>query len=183
METIRSRHLEDLRTAVGRLRMIGGAVAVEELAGAIGDNSPYADEVDEIQENERREIGFATRELLVGRVNRLTAALERLKSGDYGTCVECEELISPARLQALPEVTTCVRCQDRLERLGRQFVPAGPERNPAPLFLCSLRAVRTPLLDLARPGFSRLCRAYFGLELSGVANIPRSGPLIITPNH
>jgi 1-acyl-sn-glycerol-3-phosphate acyltransferase len=43
--------------------------------------------------------------------------------------------------------------------------------------------VRTPLLDLARPGFSRLCRAYFGLELSGVANIPRSGPLIITPNH
>jgi RNA polymerase-binding transcription factor DksA len=123
METIRERLEEDLRTAVGRLRMIGGAVAVEEPAGVIGDNSPYADEVDEILENERREIGFATRELLVGRVNRLTAALERLKSGDYGTCVECEERISPARLQAMPEVTTCVRCQDRLERLGRQFVP------------------------------------------------------------
>ena len=43
--------------------------------------------------------------------------------------------------------------------------------------------MRTPLLDLARPGFSRLCRAYFGLVLSGVANIPPSGPLIITPNH
>ena len=111
--------------------MIGGAVAVEELAGAIGDNSPYADEVDEIQENERREIGFATRELLVGRVNRLTAALESLKSGDYGTCVECEERISPARLQALPEVTTCVRCQDRLERLGRQFVPSEDELETA----------------------------------------------------
>ena len=131
METIRERLEEDLRTAVGRLRMIGGAVAVEELAGAIGDNSPYADEVDEIQENERREIGFATRELLVGRVNRLTAALERLKSGDYGTCVECEEPISPARLQALPEVTTCVRCQDRLERLGRQFVPAEEDLETA----------------------------------------------------
>jgi 1-acyl-sn-glycerol-3-phosphate acyltransferase len=49
--------------------------------------------------------------------------------------------------------------------------------------LCSLGAVRTPLLDLVRPGFSRLCRAYFGLELAGVANIPTSGPLIITPNH
>jgi RNA polymerase-binding transcription factor DksA len=35
--------------------------------------------------------------------------------------VECEERISPARLQALPEVQTCVRCQDRIERLGRQF--------------------------------------------------------------
>ena len=82
METIRERLEENLRTAVGRLRMMGGAAAVEQLAGAIGDNSPYADEVDEIQENERREIGFATRELLVARVNRLTAALDRLKSGE-----------------------------------------------------------------------------------------------------
>jgi len=131
METIRERLEEDLRTAVGRLRMMGGAVAVEELAGAKGDNSPYADEVDEIQENERREIGFATRELLVDRVNRLSAALERLKNGDYGTCVECEEAISPARLQALPEVTTCVRCQDRLERQGRQFVPVEEELETA----------------------------------------------------
>jgi 1-acyl-sn-glycerol-3-phosphate acyltransferase len=43
--------------------------------------------------------------------------------------------------------------------------------------------VRTPLLDLARPGFHGLCRAYFGLELSGIDNIPPSGPLIVTPNH
>jgi len=121
METIRERLEEDLRTAVGRLRQMGGAVAVEEMPGAIGANSPFADEVDEIQANERREIGFATRELLVGRVNRLSAALDRLNDGEYGTCVECEEPISPARLQALPEVQTCVRCQDRIERLGRQF--------------------------------------------------------------
>jgi len=121
METIRERLEEDLRTAVGRLRQMGGAVTVEEMPGAIGDNSPFADEVDEIQANERREIGFATRELLVGRVNRLSAALDRLNDGEYGTCVECEEPISPARLQALPEVQTCVQCQDRLERLGRRF--------------------------------------------------------------
>ena len=131
METIRERLEENLRTAVGRLRMMGGAAAVEQLAGAIGHNSPYADEVDAIQENERREIGFSTRELLVARVNRLTAALDRLKNGDYGTCVECDEPISPARLQALPEVTTCVRCQDRLERLGRQFVPSEDELETA----------------------------------------------------
>src|SRR5437899_11847372 len=124
METIRERLEEDLRTAVGRLRMIGGAVAVEELAGAIGDNSPYADEVDEIQDNGRREIGFATRELLVGRVNRLTTALERLKSGDYGTCVQSEETISAANTQTLPDDTTCARCHDRLARLDRQFVLA-----------------------------------------------------------
>ena len=106
---IRTRLENDLRTAVGRLRQIGGAVAVEELPGAIGDNSPFADEVDGIQACGEREIGFATRELLVDRVNRLSAALE------------CEEPISPARLRAMPEVQTCVRCQDRIERFGRQL--------------------------------------------------------------
>jgi DnaK suppressor protein len=131
METIRERLEEDLRVAVGRLRQLGGSVAVEEVPGAIGDNSPYADEVDEIQANERREIGFATRELLVDRVNRLSAALERLNSGDYGTCIECEEKISPARLRALPEVQTCVRCQDRIERMGRHLAEAPEEELEA----------------------------------------------------
>jgi DnaK suppressor protein len=131
METIRERLEEDLRVAVGRLRQLGGSVAVEEVPGAIGDNSPYADEVDEIQANERREIGFATRELLVDRVNRLSAALERLNSGDYGTCIECEEKISPARLRALPEVQTCVRCQDRIERMGRHLDAAAEEELEA----------------------------------------------------
>jgi RNA polymerase-binding transcription factor DksA len=45
--------------------------------------------------------------------------------------VECNEAIAPARLRAMPEVTTCVRCQDRLERMGRQLqaveVEAGAE--------------------------------------------------------
>ncbi|OGL00234.1 MAG: hypothetical protein A3E31_06625 [Candidatus Rokubacteria bacterium RIFCSPHIGHO2_12_FULL_73_22] len=122
---IRKRLENDLNTAVSRLRQMGGAVAVEELPGAIGDNSPFADEVDGIQACGDREIGFATRELLVERVNRLSAALERLNDGEYGICVECEEPISPARLRAMPEVQTCVRCQDRIERLGRQFEPVG----------------------------------------------------------
>ena len=126
-KNIRQRLEADLNVAMSRLRQMGGAVAVEELPGAIGNNSPFADEVDEIQANESREIGFATRELLVERVNRLSVALDRLAEGKYGTCVECGEEISPARLQAMPEVQTCVRCQDRIERLGRQYEPEETE--------------------------------------------------------
>ena len=117
---IRKRLETDLKEAVGRLRQMGGAAALEELLGPSGEHWAYADEVDEIQANERREIGFATRELLVERVNRITAALDRLNDGEYGTCVECGEKIAAARLRALPEVQTCVRCQDMLERRGRQ---------------------------------------------------------------
>ena len=121
MDGIRKRLEQDLRIAVGRLRQAGGAAALEDLLGTTGEHWAYADEVDEIQANERREIGFATRELLVERVNRIIQALDRLDSGGYGVCVECNEAIAPARLRAMPEVTTCVRCQDRLERMSRQL--------------------------------------------------------------
>ncbi|MGH3119179.1 MAG: TraR/DksA family transcriptional regulator [Gaiellales bacterium] len=119
MDAIRRRLEQDLREVVGRLRQLGGGTALDDLLGPTGEHWAYADEVDEIQANERREIGFATRELLVDRVNRISAALDRLKDGEYGTCVECGETIAPARLHALPEVQTCVRCQDRIERYGR----------------------------------------------------------------
>ena len=117
--TIKRRLEKDLLTAVARLRQRGGGVAAEELAGAIGDNSPGADEVDGSQITTSREIGWATRELLLERVNHLSTALDRLRAGEYGVCIECHERISPARLHALPEVETCVRCQDSLERVKR----------------------------------------------------------------
>ncbi len=120
-DDIRTRLDHNLTAALSRLRQLGGAVGGEELPGVIGDNSPFADEVDEIQANETREIGFATREMLVERVNRLSDAVDRLNDGEYGVCVECAEPISPARLHAVPEVKTCVRCQDGIERLGRQL--------------------------------------------------------------
>jgi DnaK suppressor protein len=121
---IRKRLEKDLLIAAARLRQLGGVVAVDGLPGAIGDNSPGADEVDGSQITTSREIGWATRELLVERVNHLSAALDRLRDGDYGVCIECDERISPARLHVMPEVETCVRCQDSLERrkgLGRDI--------------------------------------------------------------
>ena len=127
MNGIKERLEQDLLSAVERLRQMDGAVALEELPGPIAVDG---DDFDEIQETVRREIGFATRDLLIGRVYRLQAALERLRLGDYGTCVECSEPIAAARIRALPEVQTCVRCQDRLERLGRRLEEVEPEIDP-----------------------------------------------------
>lgn len=106
----------ELRQTVARLKQLGGAMVMEDLPGAIGDNSSLADSLDTVQLIEDREIGFATRSLLVERANKLSEALDRLRCGVYGTCEECEEPIAPARLRVMPEVTTCVRCQDSRER-------------------------------------------------------------------
>jgi RNA polymerase-binding transcription factor len=116
MHDVRVRLDQDLKAAVSRLRQLGGATAIEERTGASEDTCPFADEIDGIQAGESREIGFATRELVRERVNRLSAALDRMNEGAYGTCVQCDEPISRARLDVMPEVQTCVRCQDRLER-------------------------------------------------------------------
>ena len=119
MDAIRKRLEQELRNATARLRQTGVADSLEELRPIA--ETGFADEVDGIQVNEWREIGFATRELLVDRVNRLSNALDRLDDGQYGTCVECGEAIAEARLRAMPEVETCVTCQANLERYGRRL--------------------------------------------------------------
>jgi 1-acyl-sn-glycerol-3-phosphate acyltransferase len=43
--------------------------------------------------------------------------------------------------------------------------------------------VRTPVLDLFRPSFHAVCRAYFRLEFRGTENIPLDGAVVIAPNH
>ncbi len=44
------------------------------------------------------------------RAIQLRAALDRLAAGTYGLCVRCRGPIQPARLEAIPEVTTCIGC-------------------------------------------------------------------------
>ena len=47
-------------------------------------------------------------------------ALLRSREGTYGICQECEEPISPKRLQALPWAKFCVRCQEMLGAMADQ---------------------------------------------------------------
>lgn len=42
-------------------------------------------------------------------------ALERLERGTYGICIDCGEMIDPARLKALPTALRCLRCQTLFE--------------------------------------------------------------------
>ena len=109
---------EELQHVVGRLRDLGGAFMVDDSSGVLDDD----DEVTEAGAGAapvegEREITFSVRSRLLERANRLADALERVRSGEYGTCEVCEGAIAPARLRAMPEVTTCVACQDAVERV------------------------------------------------------------------
>ena len=130
MDHIRQRLESELDRTMDRIRYSTGNILLQEVTGAVGFNGSLADGADVICRNADREMSFTTRSLLVERARKLGQALERLRGGDYGRCEECDELIAPARLRAMPEVTTCVRCQDMLER-AQQFEPvmAGADRD------------------------------------------------------
>jgi DnaK suppressor protein len=45
-------------------------------------------------------------------------ALDRVRSGDYGICLACEQPIPQKRLQALPWARYCVQCQEEIGTNG-----------------------------------------------------------------
>lgn len=58
----------------------------------------------------------ATRQLLEEARSVAAAAhraVERHRAGTYGRCVRCGAAITPERLEALPDVDTCIDCQGR----------------------------------------------------------------------
>ena len=55
------------------------------------------------------------------RLGLIREALARLDEDpeDFGLCEECDEEIKPRRLELMPWVSLCVRCQEKFEREGR----------------------------------------------------------------
>jgi RNA polymerase-binding transcription factor len=116
MEAIKDALQEQLEETIERLRGLDGTVAFEDYPGALGDDDQDEAGGDAVTMNEERELAFEVRGRLVARANRLSEALNRLRSGDYGVCQVCGKPIPTGRLRAIPEVTTCVVCQDKAER-------------------------------------------------------------------
>ena len=50
--------------------------------------------------------------VLYEQLREVESALDRLGSGEYGTCANCSNPISLKRLQAIPWATHCVDCKD-----------------------------------------------------------------------
>ena len=72
---------------------------------------------DAIQRGADREVDLAMADREVVGLTAIEAALERLDSGQYGICTECDAEIPLARLKLAPTALRCVACESRLERL------------------------------------------------------------------
>lgn len=45
------------------------------------------------------------------KINDLNAALDRIQTGVYGKCIDCDDDINHERLTAYPAAKRCIRCQ------------------------------------------------------------------------
>ena len=64
---------------------------------------------------ERSQLSASLAAARAGRAD-VEQALARVAEGTYGRCETCGGPIPPGRLEALPAVTTCVACAERLRR-------------------------------------------------------------------
>jgi RNA polymerase-binding transcription factor len=79
-----------------------------------------ADPVDMTQEAVERDLAVQILDRESALVRRLRSAIDRVRDGSYGICLECEEEISPKRLNAIPWADLCIDCQERADDLASQ---------------------------------------------------------------
>jgi len=86
------------------------------LKDASGENAAYSFHMADVgTDNMEREKAFffATRE---GKfLNHIEQALQRIESGDYGKCSDCQNPIPQERLMAVPTATRCVPCKEKAD--------------------------------------------------------------------
>lgn len=70
------------------------------------------DALDEVQHAAERELAIRNLDRESHLFRNVRTALRRIEEGTYGTCLHCEEDISPKRLNAVPWAPYCIKCQE-----------------------------------------------------------------------
>jgi DnaK suppressor protein len=100
-----------------------------ELAGGLRNREGIAiektaDALDEVQLAGERELAIRNLDRESNLLRSVRAALGRMADGSYGTCLHCEEEISPKRLNAVPWTAYCIKCQEAADRHEFETVEA-----------------------------------------------------------
>lgn len=100
-----------------------------ELAGGLRNREGIAiektaDALDEVQLAGERELAIRNLDRESNLLRNVRSALGRIADGSYGTCLHCDEDISPKRLNAVPWTAYCIKCQEAADRHEFETVEA-----------------------------------------------------------
>jgi len=79
-------------------------------------NNEPGDSGDESMANALADFNVAQLDRHIEAMRDIEAALQRVKNGNYGVCIDCGDDIAFARLQAYPTAKRCIVCQEKRER-------------------------------------------------------------------
>jgi DnaK suppressor protein len=83
------------------------------------------EQVETVQLAAQRDYAVHILELEGTLLRQIDASLARIDDGEFGICLECEQPISPKRLNAVPWASYCLNCQEYHENLHGPTVDSG----------------------------------------------------------
>ncbi len=114
--TVDNLHAELLRQRAALLEQLaqlrGGTVS----RAVASENHFGQSEDSRAQVSSERELEFVLDDRETAALAEIDAALNRIRSGRYGSCVDCGTTIVAARLQATPQALRCINCQQQAEQ-------------------------------------------------------------------
>ena len=90
-------------------------------AEARWEGSPFGKREEEATEAAELEKRLASKKRMRDLLAEVEHALRKFEEGTYGLCDVCGKPIDPARLEALPQASSCVICKSHPEPAGRNL--------------------------------------------------------------
>lgn len=117
MDTLTESQIESLKQSLKDLRCELAGMLSDSLDGSrpVGLDQPIGrlSRMDALQQQSMTQ---ASRRAAEMRISKIDNALHRISKDDYGYCLDCEEEIGYARLEANPEAPFCLDCQSLKEK-------------------------------------------------------------------
>lgn len=79
-------------------------------------NSEPGDSGDESLANALADFNLAILDRHIDGMRDIEAALQRVRNGEYGVCIDCGEDVAFPRLMAYPTAKRCIVCQEQREK-------------------------------------------------------------------
>src|SRR3569832_1880731 len=83
-------------------------------------NRESGDSGDESLANALADINLTLLDRHIDGMRDIEAALQRIRNGEYGICIDCGDAVTFPRLMAYPTAKRCIVCQEQREKLYAQ---------------------------------------------------------------
>ena len=117
---LRSRLESERKRLTGELEQLESSVRPAEERR---EGSPFGKREEEAAESFELEKRITLEKRIRDQLAEVEHALHKFEDGTYGLCDSCGQPIDPARLEALPQASLCLRCKENQAKnaKGKQF--------------------------------------------------------------